>query len=174
MRFDTPLIPGKFHFGFRGLGILAEDIPQTGEDGPSFGFPSVEPGDSGALLQFKVTRFPSGGDYFFNEDSSFRYTGPPDSFDFEKYRNGVLDGAETAYLYTNFVSVYADFPQAYEIKAVIAPALAAEFPQSYLILPPPTIEPPAGEDQVAPIRTVNFDGGTNRVAFDGGTNRVNF
>lgn len=175
MRFDiTPLHPGGLQFGFSGLGVLANLIPATGDDGPSFGYPSVEPDDAGSELQFKVTRFPSGGDYFFYEDSSFRYTGPSDSFDFTKCKNGVADGTGTVYLNTGMVLVHADFPQAYEIKAVIAPLLTADFAQSYLILSPPVIEPPSGAISVSPSCTVIFDGGTNRVAFDGGTNRVSF
>lgn len=46
----------------------------------------------------------------------------------------------------------------------IAPAVTV------IVVPPD----PGGLITVAPSRTVNFDGGTNRVAFDGGTNRVDF
>lgn len=175
MRFDiTPLHATGIQFGFSGLGVPAEQIPATGDDGPSFGYPSIEPGDAGAEIQFKVTRFPTGGEYFFYEDSSFYYKGQPDSFDFEKRRNGVLDGTGTGYLNTATVLVHADFPQSYEIKAVTTPLLAAEFPQSYLILSPPVVTPPSDTIAVPLSCTVVFDGGTNLVAFDGGTNRVSF
>lgn len=37
-----------------------------------------------------------------------------------------------------------------------------------------TVPDPDDAIYVSPSCTVNFDGGTNRVAFDGGTNRVDF
>lgn len=65
--------------------------------------------------------------------------------------------------------VGAGFPQTYAIEANVPVTVGAGFPQTYAI---------EGDaipvTHVAPSRTVNFDGGTNRVAFDGGTNRVDF
>lgn len=43
-----------------------------------------------------------------------------------------------------------------------------------LVQTPPDPDPPVDVIYVSPSCTVNFDGGTNRVAFDGGTNRVDF
>lgn len=133
MRFDIPLIAGKFHFGFRGLGVPAASIPSTGDDGPAFGFPSVEAADAGKELRFLVTRRPAGGTFFVYEDSSFTYTGPSDSFDFTKYRNGIAAGSATATLNMGVVLVHADFAQSYAILSSAAPALVADFPQAYAI-----------------------------------------
>ena len=169
-RFDVPLHTNGYHFGFRGLGVLGSTIPSTGEDGqPGFGYPSVAASDLSAALRFQVTRRPAGGEFFVYEDSSFTYTGPSDSFDFVKWKNGVQDGTGTATLNMGVVLVSADFPQTYAILSTTNPALVADFPQSYAILPADSgdITPPLMQGSITlDLRTYDTLGFSVQPAYD--------
>lgn len=83
------IISGKSIWGGRGLGVLAEDIPSTGQDGPGFLYPSLElPADNGKEIRGHVLTFPES--FAPDEYSSFVH-------------DPATDGTRTA-----TVQIYAD------------------------------------------------------------------
>lgn len=63
-------------------GVLAALIPDDGEHGPALGYTALLPEYAGKEVRVKITRMPSGGDLWVNEDSSFIYDGPSDSLEY--------------------------------------------------------------------------------------------
>lgn len=58
-RSDGPLLAGYHHSGDRGLGLLAETFPSTGEHGPSLPFPGlVFPADTGKEIICRIVTVP--------------------------------------------------------------------------------------------------------------------
>lgn len=95
-------IPGAIVVGNRGLGILADNIPATGDAGPSFLFNDVAlPADSGKEVCGRVTSWPSAGTLLTYEDGSFEFSGGPDntySFAYTLFVDGVSQGTGTVSL----------------------------------------------------------------------------
>ncbi|MBZ2208478.1 hypothetical protein [Massilia soli] len=171
-RFDAPLLADGYHFGFRGWGVLGSQVPDASETGfPGFGYDSVGPDEQGKEIWFQILQFPPSGTYFFNEDTSFRYDGTSFVMPFSKTDEaGAVTYAE-AYLNMGGAYVSSRLQQSYTI---LADDPTDPPPVDPPPVDPPPVDPPADSIQVSPSRTVNFGGGTNRVAFDGGKNRVNF
>lgn len=98
-RYDSSLIAGSFVFGVGSLGVLAEDIPSTGDSGPSFLFSDlVFPADNGKEICGTITTWPTYGVLVANEDGSFNYSGAPDgshSFGYQLKVDGAPVGPET-------------------------------------------------------------------------------
>lgn len=104
-RFDsTPLIAGAYMWGNRGHGVLAEDIPSTGESGPSYLFNDLTfPADNGKEIRGEIIALPSAGTFTADEYGRFEHTGASDGDYTTQYRLYV-DGADqgTAFIYTSF------------------------------------------------------------------------
>lgn len=96
-RFDTPLIDGAFVFGVSGLGVLAEDVPSTGQDGAPPLYNDLEfPDDAGAEVRALITTWPTDGDLVMAEDSSFTFSGAALGmyfFEYQAYKDGVAVGS---------------------------------------------------------------------------------
>ena len=94
IRVDTsPLIAGALVVGNPGLGVLAEQVPSSGTHGAGFLYPSLQfPLDTGKEVRGFITRWPALGTLVAYEDSSFEYTGPDDSFEFQMYVDGLPVG----------------------------------------------------------------------------------
>lgn len=103
-RFGSPWIAGAHLFGDAGFGLLAENIPSTGDNGPSYLYNDISlPTDAGKEVCGRITTWPSAGQLFAYEDGSFEFVGAPDgaySFGYQLYVDGVPTGAPvTADLY---------------------------------------------------------------------------
>ena len=122
-RFDsTPLIAGAYMWGNRGHGVLAEEIPSTGEYGPAYLYPSLEfPADNGKEVRGEIVSWPSAGNLVADEYTRFEFTDAPDGtyyFDVQVYEDGAAVGSpvtfelivggstvEAAALYSNISSM---------------------------------------------------------------------
>ena len=95
IRIDTnPLIAGAAVVGTPGLGVRAETIPSSGDNGPSILYNDIAlPADAGKEIRAQVTTWPSGGALDIGEDGGFTYTGPSGSFRYQLYVDGVAVGA---------------------------------------------------------------------------------
>ena len=93
----TPLIANSLIVGDSGLGVLAENIPSTGESGPGYLYNDLDlPADNGKEVAGRIVVWPSAGTLAANEDSSFEFTGAPDgayTFQYQLYVDGVLTGS---------------------------------------------------------------------------------
>ena len=103
IRVDTSSwIPGAIVIGNRGLGILADNIPATGDVGPSYLYNDIIlPADTGKELCGRVTAWPSSGTLTAYEDGSFEFSGAPDgsySFQYTLLVDGVSQGTGTVSL----------------------------------------------------------------------------
>lgn len=87
-------VAGKTVIGQRGLGILAENIPNTGTNGTSPLYDSLQfPADIGAEVRWVLISPPTlGGTLVMGESGEMQYVGPPDSFTWQGQRNGVSVG----------------------------------------------------------------------------------
>jgi len=86
----TELVPSAWLSSrYVGHGVLAEDIPSTGLDGPSALYGAVSlPGDNGKEIRGYITRWPAAP-LLIDEDGAFTYSGSPDYFDFLLDVDGV-------------------------------------------------------------------------------------
>jgi hypothetical protein len=86
----TELVPsGWLSSRYAGHGVLAEDIPSTGLDGPSALYGAVTlPADNGKEIRGYVTRWPAAP-LDIEEDGTFTYSGGPDYFEFLLAVDGV-------------------------------------------------------------------------------------
>lgn len=91
------LIPNRLVIGMPGHGVLAQDVPSTGKNGPGILFPSLQfPRDTDKEVRVEVVSWPAQGDLFVFPDSSFSYTNAPDgnhSFDVQVYEQGAAVGS---------------------------------------------------------------------------------
>ena len=95
MRVDsTPLISSSLIVGVAGLGVLAENIPSTGTNGPGYVYDSLDlPADNGKEIIGRIVTTPVLGDFFAYEDTSFEFLNAPDgahTFTFDVYEDGVF------------------------------------------------------------------------------------
>lgn len=103
LRIDTTeWIAGALVIGETGLGVLAQNIPATGDYGAGFAFGDlVFPADTGKEVCGRVTSFPAAGKLFAYEDTSFYFIDAPDgaySFAYTLYEDGVSQGSATVSL----------------------------------------------------------------------------
>jgi hypothetical protein len=98
-RHDSSLITSAHLFGGGGLGVLAENIPSTGENGGSYLYNDLSlPADNGKEICGRITSWPSDGNLFAYEDGSFEFTIAPDgsyTFIYQLYVDGVATGSPT-------------------------------------------------------------------------------
>lgn len=93
VRVDSALIASSVIVGNDGLGVLAENVPSTGEHGAGYLYNDLSfPADNGKEVRGEITRWPAGTLFAF-EDSSFTYTGSTDFFEYQLYVDGVATGS---------------------------------------------------------------------------------
>lgn len=100
-RHATPWISGAYVFGGGGLGVLAETIPATGDNGGSFLYPDVSlPADNGKEICGRITNWPSLGTLDVAENGAFTYTpssSGPDFFEYLLIVDGVASTTNIGY-----------------------------------------------------------------------------
>lgn len=88
--------------GETGLGVLAENIPSTGDSGASFLYNDVSlPADNGKEIRGEILTQPSSGFLVAYEDGSFEFSGAPDgtyTFTYRLFIDGVSSGDYTVTL----------------------------------------------------------------------------
>lgn len=93
-RYDTSLISGAYVYGVGSLGVLAENIPSTGDAGPSFLFNDLSlPADNGKEICGRITTWPTNGTLVADENGAFIYTPFSDGADSFAYQLKV-DGVD--------------------------------------------------------------------------------
>lgn len=77
-------------------GVLAEDVPSTGENGAGYLYDSLSfPSDTGKHVRGRIVTWPTNGTLVAYEDSSFVYDGTSDTFEFQLYVDHVAVGSPT-------------------------------------------------------------------------------
>lgn len=100
---SASLITGSVVVGVSGLGIKAENIPSSGDNGASFLYNDLSfPSDNGKEIRGRITNWPSSGTFTVNEDGSFYYLGSSNSFSYQLYVDGVAVGG------SQWVSIVVD------------------------------------------------------------------
>lgn len=89
---SSPLIAGAVVVGVPGLGVLAENVPTTGEHGGGIAAKWLGPEDAGKEVRVLVTSWPAVGSLFVFEDTSFDYDGESTSFSAQLYLDDVAVG----------------------------------------------------------------------------------
>jgi hypothetical protein len=88
-------------WGNRGHGVLAEEIPSTGESGPAYLYPSLEfPADNGKEVRGEIVSWPSAGNLVADEYTRFEFTDAPDGtyyFDVQVYEDGAAVGSPVTF-----------------------------------------------------------------------------
>lgn len=91
-------LTGELHSGwtssaYEGHGILAEQVPADGENGPSLLYSDALQ-NPGAELRYEVSQQPAHGSISIFEDGSFIYQGDgsPDGFSYQLFVNGMASG----------------------------------------------------------------------------------
>ncbi len=103
LRIDiNDLFTSSVVIGNTGLGVLAEDIPSTGDSGASFLYNDLNfPADNGKEIRGEITTFPSSGTFFAYEDGSFEFSGAADGrydFTYQLKKDGVTSATYTVTL----------------------------------------------------------------------------
>lgn len=98
LRIDTTeWISGALLIGETGLGVLGQNIPSTGDNGPGYTYNDLSlPADNAKEICGRITSWPSAGTLFANEDTSFTFSGAPDgtyTFQYQLYVDGVATGS---------------------------------------------------------------------------------
>lgn len=100
-RHDTSWISNAYVFGGGGLGVLAENIPPTGDNGGSFLYPAVTlPADNGKEICGRITTWPTGGTLVAGENGAFEYTPSgigPDYFEYLLIVAGIDSTTDIGY-----------------------------------------------------------------------------
>lgn len=98
-KFGTPSIPGAFHYGGGGLGVLGDSVPSNGLFGASYLWNDVQYNDLQlSEVMGRVETPPSAGVFFPYEDGSFTLIGAPDgvyTFTYRLFVDGVDSGTAT-------------------------------------------------------------------------------
>lgn len=103
---SSPLITGAVVVGDPGLGVLAEQVPSTGEHGPGIASTWLGPAEAGKEVRVLITQWPEVGSLFVWEDTSFEYNG--------------LGGTAYAQLYVDGQPVDTPKPVAFAVGATAA------------------------------------------------------
>lgn len=98
-KFGSALVPGAYHYGGGGLGLLGSAVPSDGDRGPSYLFNDLAlPADADKEVRGLVITPPGAGTWFAWEDGSFSLTGAPDgvyTFVYRLFVDGVDSGTAT-------------------------------------------------------------------------------
>jgi hypothetical protein len=93
---SSPLIASSVVVGDPGHGVIANDVPSTGEHGPGYIYDQVQAlGLTTEEVRGLITTPPASGDLFAFEDSSFTFDAPDGSYSFQYqlYVDGVSTGS---------------------------------------------------------------------------------
>lgn len=98
LRIDvTSLYSNSLIIGNVGLGVLGSDIPASGQNGPSFLYPTLNlPADNNKEIRAAILTWPTAGTLFVYEDGSFSFVNAPDgsyNFTYQLYVDGVSTGS---------------------------------------------------------------------------------
>lgn len=115
-RFGSSLVPGAYHYGVGGLGVLGQNLAQAGLNGQGYLAQFVTlPADNLKEVSGLITAYPSAGNFVPVEDGSFLFSGAPDglySFTFDPKVDGVSQGLTTKYIvigaYVEGTNLFAD------------------------------------------------------------------
>lgn len=95
---DTQLIAGAIVVGDPGLGVLAQDVPSTGDAGAGYAYAYLSlPADNGREVRGLIVTPPSAGTLTAYEDTSFVFEAPDGeyTFDWRLFVDGVDGGLKT-------------------------------------------------------------------------------
>ena len=95
---DTQLIAGAIVVGDPGLGVLAQDVPGTGDAGAGYAYAYLSlPADNGKEVRGLIVTHPSAGTLTAYEDTSFVFEAPDGeyTFDWRLFIDGVDSGLKT-------------------------------------------------------------------------------
>lgn len=85
--------------GIPQVGVRGDAVPAWGEDGPSLLYDDITlPGEAADLFRSEITVWPSSGNLFVYEDSSFSFTGAPDgayTIGYRIWKNNVRAGTNS-------------------------------------------------------------------------------
>ncbi|MCG8608952.1 MAG: hypothetical protein MI864_00310 [Pseudomonadales bacterium] len=99
IRVDTsPLISSSLIVGNSGHGVLAENIPSSGENGAGYTYNDLSlPADNGKEIRGEIVTEPVSGTFFAYEDTSFEFSANDGSyfFEYQLYVDGVATGSAT-------------------------------------------------------------------------------
>jgi hypothetical protein len=100
IRIDTTeWLPGCVLIGDTGGGVRGSDIPSSGTSGPGYAYNDLSlPADANKEICGRITSWPSAGNLFAREDTSFDFTGAPDgvyTFQYQLYVDYVPVGSPT-------------------------------------------------------------------------------
>lgn len=116
-------ITGAIVVGDPGLGVKAELIPSSGENGAGYAYASLDfPADNGKEVCGRITAWPTNGTLTAFEDTGFEYTGSSDAFAFQLYVDGVAVGSSQTVSITVGQSVVTARPVA-QSSTVNAPSI---------------------------------------------------
>lgn len=93
---SSPLIANSLIVGDSGHGVLAEEVPSSGDSGAGYIYNDLSlPADNGKEVRGEITTWPSSGTLTAYEDSSFTFSAPDDSyyFEYQLYVDGVAAGS---------------------------------------------------------------------------------
>ena len=78
------------------LNTLGANIPSIGTDGAGYLYNDITlPDDNDKLVRGEITREPTLGILYLNADSSFRYVGATDYFEYQLYVDDIPTGSPT-------------------------------------------------------------------------------
>ena len=108
---SSPLIAGSVVVGIGSHGVLAENIPSNGINGPGYVYEDLDlPADNGKEIRGLIVTTPASGDFFAYEDTSFTFENAADgayNFTYQLYVDGVLTGSvATVTLVVGVVSAF--------------------------------------------------------------------
>lgn len=93
---SSPLIANSLIVGDSGHGVLAEEVPSSGDSGAGYIYNDLSlPADNGKEVRGEITTWPSSGTLTAYEDSSFTFSAPDGSyyFEYQLYVDGVATGS---------------------------------------------------------------------------------
>ena len=99
-KYGSAMVPGAYHYGGGGLGVLGSAVPSTGEHGASYLYNDLTlPADNNVEVRGLIVTPPAAGTWFAWEDGSFSLTGAADgayTFVYRLYADGVDMGLVTS------------------------------------------------------------------------------
>jgi hypothetical protein len=95
-KYGSSLVPGAYHYGGGGLGVLGSAVPSSGDNGAGYLYNDLSlPADAGKEVRGLIETFPVGlATFDVFEDSSFTASGPDGvyTFTYRLYVDGVDSG----------------------------------------------------------------------------------
>jgi hypothetical protein len=107
-KYGSSLVPGAYHYGGGGLGVLGSAVPSSGDNGPGYLYNDLSlPADASKEVRGLIETFPVGLSTFdVFEDSSFTASGPDGvyTFTYRLYVDGVDSGTAVGTISIGVVS----------------------------------------------------------------------